>query len=393
MANRKVNVFPNWVHYLLSTFFLHTCLHPMNGVNSNKFHNMDNIANINDYNQLAKTLTFIYDSASVDGHLQVDLVKSAVVSLQAMEKGNSFKPLFIDLSSIASESKLEAMQLCVKKLISNEIKVIVSLLGGQELTEFAGVYNSFQSLESETSRLFIYTPRSYSSLWKSPQSVIIKSLQMSEEARAVALLHRVGKVGVRTLIPVLDGDSDAELEQLQSYYKIGSEKKLKIKFTKPILLNNVAHGDHLKMMLEEHAGFNENRLRMHNKVITEGSHKKTKLNPGILLLARNASTLAMKIAAEKRHLLLNWFSPNILEFEEWAYRETTQGESNNSGVGSQEVKAESEDPNNSFAGTKPKNSFFGLYTVNFVGSKGWDNPARRQMLRDLAASSCKQFSL
>lgn len=335
----KVDVFPKWLRFLLLSWIL----------NGSYFKFVSCIEENSD------VIPVVYDASSVDGHFQVELAKNIFFFMKFLQ-GKNVKPEFFDLSSFKEKSMKE----CVLKL--KDFKVIVSLLGDEELKQFAYTYDS----ELELSKIAIYTPRAISSSWKAPHSVAIKSLQMSQESGAVVLLNRVSKVGVKTLIPVLDGDSASEYDLLKSYHKISIETGMKLKFTKPILLSNPGHGDHLKELLSEHVGFNEKQLQNPNQSVSlvgQWVNMKNQLHPGVLLLARNASTLAMKIAVEKNHILLNWFSPNIVEFEEWAYNKE----------GSQVLNK----------------NLFGLYTTSFLGSKGWDNPIRRQVLRELAMSTGK----
>lgn len=317
-----------------------------------------------------KVIPVLYDSTGVDGHLQSELAKTVYLSVEIMEKGlgEKVKPLFVDLGN-----KERGIQNILKIVHGNNI--VISLLESEQLVKFVKSYEKEEM--SKKNILNVYTPRS---LWK-PESVggwsgvvVIKTLQMSEEAKAVALLHRVNKVGVKTLIPVLDSDNCQEQDyQLKYYAKLVGGRKGGLKLSKPIYLSRPEHEENLRKVLGESVNFNEDHLRENfgNKSIMVGESNEEDLKPGILLLAKNGSKVAMAIAEERKHLLLNWFSPNIIELEEWAMKEKDNGQKDNRIEGARVEKA--------------NNSLFGLYTVNFVGAKGWDNPRRRQVLRELAS--------
>lgn len=363
MKTRPVTVFPGWTRCLLSLGFIYLGLSPTGGQSS-----LDSSLFME--KESPDKIPIIYDSSGIDGVLQNELAKAAFLALGIVDS-KGIQPLLIDFSSF----KVKAEQKCAKILITNKFNLVVSLLDGDALINFVHAYEKSERVKHEE-KLFVYTPRSLPSYWKHPSSVVIKSLQMSEEAKALALLNRVRNVGVQTLIPVLDGDSASQAELLKSYVRLGKESKWTVKLSSPIFLNEQSHSESLKRILREYTGFYTSHLKTHNLGIAERNHTGSMQRPGILLLAKRTSQLALKIASEKNHLLLSWFSPHILDFEEWA---------NN--VNSREVNwmsdTAAQEPNHFEKGTTANNSFFGLYTVNFVGSKGWDNPLRRRLLREL----------
>lgn len=78
---------------------------------------------------------------------------------------------------------------------------------------------------------------------------------------------------------------------------------------------------------------------------TNFSHPEEKL--GVLLLARNDSNPAIRIA-EEEGTKLSWFSPDLIEHEEYAFD----------------------------LGNKERMANLQIYTNLFVGSTGWDNAER-----------------
>ncbi|CAL8082297.1 unnamed protein product [Orchesella dallaii] len=348
--------------------------------------NVTQIYNLSSGDEWKDKIPVIYDTSAIDGEFQNELAKSVVVALRVLED-HGLQPLFLDLAKLdATTSKVNAIQKCSKILIMNKFTVLVSLLNGDELKKFSHSYDNLVgkmgSIVEET-KLHIYTPRSYMSSWKFPQSVIVKSLQMSEEARGVTLLNRVNKVGVRTLIPILDGDIMSQFELLNMYHDLGKLNKGGIELTKPILLNDPNHPTRIKQILSD---IQESSLLAQDSDNSLRNSTTLKSKPGVLILATKGSHLAMKIATENIHLW-SWFSPNMLEIEEATISQKVRDQERNEDNRTHDSQAVLDDNggqlNHSSQGTTANNSFFGLYTVNFVGSKGWDNPLRRRMLREL----------
>lgn len=299
----------------------------------------------------------LYSTSGIDKEFQLELFKSVFASLRDLDvSGDTFTPDFIDVSQLKN-STLVAQRLWTNSLAAPTSLTLISLLSESHLSQIASEWDRLVSSNPTriTRPVKIYTPRLIGGV-HFPPSVVVSSVQMGRTGASVALLNRVAKVGINALIPVLDGGDVSQVKWLdifeQEAGRLGG-----IGFTDPIFIQRPDHLATFREMLDKQGG------------IRGGSGKK---RFGVLLLARNGSRLALRAAGEREHVQMGWFSPDILEHEEWAYGGGEEGDESR-GRQRREIATN----------VTTVNAHFGLYTVNFVGSGGWDNPTRRRMLREL----------
>jgi len=332
----------------------------------------------------------LYNSSGIDKEMQKELVKAAFMALRDIDE-EDIDPRFIDLSVLENSQLMDqsAMATVAKWIHGNGTNVIVSLLHGQSLKSFSLVYQTVvnekikadqylmqSDQKNPSSELTVVTPRIY------PKSCVVSgvkvlSLQMSEISLAVALLNRVEKVGVHTLIPVID-DSSYQLHLLQEFVKQGELRNKRIRFTAPVFLSQSGHLARLSDMLKEYTGIKEETVYVHDAQYVRAGNLSESF--GILLLASQGSHHAMQAAAQKKHIHLGWFSPDFIEHEEWASQNRDH----------RHLNAVGESNGNFSVGIE--NNFYGMYSVAFVGSKEWDNAERRRALLEISTYTGKCLS-
>ena len=140
-------------------------------------------------------------------------------------------PLMLDLRG-AFESEAAAW------LHANRTTAIVSLLDEKSL---ARVLDSYGSLTPVQERLRVVLPRAcpaFPNLRAYPQ-IRVECLKMGDSAVATALLHRIVKVGTKTLIPIVDDSgvrrSEQQLALLQVYKKAIQSAGHELELQSPIV--------------------------------------------------------------------------------------------------------------------------------------------------------------
>ena len=279
----------------------------------------------------------LFDSSGIDSEYQRELLQAVQLAFRALND-NDVKVHYIDITSTKSSLLASAQW-----IHGNQTKTVVSLLQPETLSEFTVSYENLQTGQ----RLSIFSPRIVQKNIFAKKSVRVFSLQMSEMALAVALLNRVEKVGVTTLTPVLDKDNSAQLELLAHFITAGQHRLQPIEFSSPIFVTNNERSSALKNVLADES----------NSPITRG----------ILILATHASQSVIETAREGSNAMqMRWFSPYFTDYEEWATQQAEYSESKSN-----------------------NNATFGIYSIAYVGARGWDNPSRRKTLRELASGMRK----
>ncbi len=311
-------------------------------------------------------ISVLFSSTSIDKEFQMELLKAVFASLRDLDSNGQtlFVPDFIELSSSISPAK------AAQRVWDNSSLSVVSVLSESDLSQFASEYDGIISSSSKIiPNLQIFTPRMVD-VTNFPSSVTVLSVQMNKRALSLAVLNRVEKVGINSLIPVLDYGDESQAQWLSIFEQEGRRMGKSIVLTTPIFIDNPQHLESFRQMLDDQGDIKG----------AFSKHPSPKF--GVLLLASQGSRIALRVAAEKKHVQMGWFSPSILEYEEWAYGGIEQQNQTSEIIRNEKSisdPAKKEERNH----TPVFNSHFGLYTVNFVGSSGWDNPSRRRMLREL----------
>ncbi|CAG7832091.1 unnamed protein product [Allacma fusca] len=278
-------------------------------------------------------ITVLYDSSSLDREYQLELLTAVQMAFYNLNEGD-FLPQYIDLGRM-DPPLTTALLTSTQWIINNRTNAMVSLLEPQALTQFIQIYDQFKSRRV----LKVFTPRLVPKNTLPKTSVQVLCLQMSEMALSTALLNRVEKIGVKTLIPILDRDDPAQLEFLQHFIAAGHHRTEPIGVSSPLFVVQGEKSPSLQEVLND--------------------ERNSGISTGILLLATQGSQTVMEVANESKNILqMRWFSPNLMQYEEWALR----------GPESSNLRS---------------NATFGIYSVHFVGTRGWDNPSRRKTLREL----------
>jgi hypothetical protein len=347
-----------------------------------------NSASVNSGNR--NNIAVLYDSSGIDKEFQDELLKSVFVALRELDE-EDLRPQFLDLSKIQAS-------LASEWILQNRTVSIVSLLGTESLSSFIATYDMvlLSSASDFPPDLQIFTPRLLQRTEFPTKVAVLKvySLQMSPRALSTALLNRVEKVGIRTLIPVLDSNSDFQLSFLQQFVGVGEVRLKPIHFTRPIFIDDPNHLASFKAILNEYGnGVSEQKLREHSSQDQSTPSSSVFFNSssiGVIMLAAEGSQKAMQVAAEKKHMQMGWFSPNILQHEEWAYR-ASDNDTNNIDESLNDVKSFGNSSSSSPSADVEINPHFGLYSVSYVGSQGWDNPQRRRVLRELTSYAGESY--
>jgi len=268
------------------------------------------------------SLTVLYNSRASDGPFQLALLKGVGLGLRDATGTDSTtpQPLFLDLSD-------SDLNMSVDWIIQNGTHTLISLLSSNQLKSFCHLIASHKLKE----RMDIFTSRDLPDESTSFNgSIRVTSLQMSLESRIMALLHRIMKVGTRTLLPVLDDQT--QLPLLRKYKESSSKLLPELQFLSPIFMSQTASWiSHPSFSFETGNG--------------TGGH-----GQGILLLSANGLSEDAKRRFVDQDHFFRWFSHD-------AFHEI--GNSDGS-----------------------PHEMFGLYSVQYVGSGNWDNSLRRRLLKE-----------
>jgi hypothetical protein len=283
-----------------------------------------------------------YDSTAMDHHMQMEMLKAVFLSLRAHDPHDKLHPHFLDLAHTPH---------WLPNPNATKITTIISLLSHTALEEWSAHYHA-HTRPHLPPPITIFTPRLLSAPLDAAPSITLFSLQMDARALSVALLHRVEKVGTRTLVPILDSHSPAQLLLLQHFVEAAEQRLVPIRLTSPLFLDQPSQlPSTFRHLVGESGG----------------------VGVGVLLLAEKGSQRAMELAADKKDLHVGWFSPNILQHEEWAYNNNNNNNNTTNTTPIEQGEEERVSP------------YFGLYTLEYVGGTGWDSPLRRRVLRQLSS--------
>jgi len=266
-------------------------------------------------------LAVLYNSRAPDGPFQTALLKG--VGLGLRDAAETESPLFLDLSEFDPAVGFDW-------ILQNGTTAIISLLSSTQLKSFCHRL----AREELKDQIDIFTPRDLPDEFTSINNFIkVTSLQMSEEGRIMALLHRIVKVGTRTLLPFLDDQS--QLPLLRKYQEVSSKIFPQLQYASPIFTTQLPFS------------FQTGNV--------------TDFGQGILLLsAKGLNEDAGKRLREQHHFF-GWFSHEA--FHEWDMRKGRHHE------------------------------MFGLYSVQYVGSTNWDNPHRRRFLKEFSSFTGKTLGI